>query len=201
MLKSWAVPKGPTLDPGEKRLAMMVEDHPLEYGDFEGVIPAGNYGAGSVMLWDAGSYELLGDASAEEQLARGDFKFRLKGQKVRGEFALVKIKGGRRGNKGNEWLLLKKRDDAAEPGWDTEAHAWSVKSGRTQQEIADGVDPSEDPGGGDFVALKFPKGARKAPMPEKLQPMLAEIGRGDPPGSRSMAVGSEVGRGAVALLH
>ena len=83
-LKSWAVPKGPTLDPSEKRLAMMVEDHPLEYGGFEGVIPKGNYGAGSVMLWDRGTYELLGEATAEEQLARGDFKFRLSGQKIQG---------------------------------------------------------------------------------------------------------------------
>src|ERR1700749_2320890 len=94
-LKSWAVPKGPTLDPGIKRLAMMVEDHPLEYGSFEGVIPKGNYGAGSVMLWDRGTYELLGDASADEQLKRGDFKFRLAGEKLSGEFAIV---GTKRGN-------------------------------------------------------------------------------------------------------
>src|SRR5512143_478307 len=109
-LKSWAVPKGPTLDPDQKRLAMMVEDHPLEYGNFEGVIPKGNYGAGSVMLWDRGTYEVLGDASAEEQLARGDFKFRLHGEKVTGEFALVRMKRG----KGNEGLLLKKKDSSAQ---------------------------------------------------------------------------------------
>src|SRR5271169_6683650 len=119
-LKSWAVPKGPTLDPSEKRLAMMVEDHPLEYGGFEGVIPKGNYGAGSVMLWDRGTYELLGEASPEEQLARGDFKFRLHGAKLGGDFAIVRIK---RGIKGNEWLLIKKRDGFAAPGWDAEDHS------------------------------------------------------------------------------
>ena len=113
-LKSWAVPKGPTLDPEIKRLAMLVEDHPLDYGGFEGVIPKGNYGAGSVMLWDRGTYELLGDASVEEQLARGDFKFRLAASKLAGEFALVRTKRG----KGNEWLLLKKKDAFARPSWD-----------------------------------------------------------------------------------
>ncbi len=174
-LKSWAVPKGPTLDPGEKRLAMMVEDHPLEYGGFEGVIPQGNYGAGSVMLWDRGSYELLGDAPAEAQLARGDFKFRLHGEKLRGEFAIVRIK---KGKAGNEWLLLKKKDAAAEPGWDTEAHAYSVLSGRTQEEIAQGLSGGDPPADAE-VAL--PEGARKAPMPKSITPMLAQLGKGPPP--------------------
>src|SRR5881275_654804 len=104
VLKSWAVPKGPTLDPKEKRLAVHVEDHPIEYGGFEGTIPAGNYGAGSVTLWDRGTYELLGEASAQAQLESGDFKFKLHGEKLMGEFALVRMKN--RG-KGNEWLLLK----------------------------------------------------------------------------------------------
>src|SRR5580693_1557985 len=134
-LKSWAVPKGPTLDPDQKRLAMMVEDHPLEYGSFEGVIPKGNYGGGSVMLWDRGTYQLLGELSAEEQLAKGDFKFHLNGEKLRGDFALVRTKRG----KGNEWLLLKKKDAFAKPGWDTEDHARSVASERTQEEIAHGL--------------------------------------------------------------
>jgi bifunctional non-homologous end joining protein LigD len=133
VLKSWAVPKGPSLDPTVKHLAAHVEDHPLEYGDFEGNIPAGNYGAGSVMLWDRGTYELLGDVSDEQQLARGDFKFRLHGEKLKGDFALVHMKG--RG-KGNEWLLIKKRDQFAIEGWDVEAQAYSVLSGRTQEEIA-----------------------------------------------------------------
>ncbi len=163
-LKSWAVPKGPTLDPAEKRLAMMVEDHPIEYGGFEGVIPKGNYGAGSVMLWDRGTYEPLGNASPEEQLARGDFRFRLQGEKVQGEFALVRMKRGR----GNEWLLLKKRDAAARPGWNTEDHAYSVLSGLTQEEIAQGF--------GGILDKPAP-----APVPENIAPMLAELGKGEPP--------------------
>jgi len=163
-LKSWAVPKGPTLNPVEKRLAMMVEDHPIEYGSFEGVIPKGNYGAGSVMLWDRGTYDLLGDASAEEQLARGDFKFRVHGEKINGEFALVRMKRG----KGNEWLLLKKKDAAAQPGWNTEDHAVSVLTGRTQEEIARRLERIDRPQAGPT-------------LPDIGAPMLAEIGKGDPP--------------------
>jgi len=182
-LKSWAVPKGPTLDPDQKRLAMMVEDHPLEYGKFEGVIPKGNYGGGSVMLWDRGTYELLGDATAEEQLARGDFKFRLAGEKLTGEFAIVRMKRG----KGNEWLLLKKKDAAARPGWDPEDHAESVLTGRTQEEIARGLDADPAPAAAKTSAKS--KGAAKtqakppADMPKIITPMLAELGKGEPPAS------------------
>lgn len=132
-LKSWAVPKGPTLDPSVRHLAAHVEDHPLEYGDFEGNIPEGNYGAGSVMLWDRGNFEVLDDLRPEQQLERGDLKFRLHGQKLEGDFALVRMKN--RG-KGNEWLLIKKRDAHAVPGWNVEDYAWSVLTGRTQEEIA-----------------------------------------------------------------
>jgi bifunctional non-homologous end joining protein LigD len=117
-------------------------------------------------LWDRGTYELLGDASAEEQLARGDFKFRLHGEKVTGEFALVRMKRG----KGNEWLLLKKKDASAQPGWNTEDHAVSVLTGRTQEEIARGLEK-----------LEGKKASRK--LPEIGTPMLAEIGKGDPPSS------------------
>jgi bifunctional non-homologous end joining protein LigD len=161
-LKSWAVPKGPTLDPADKRLAMMVEDHPLEYGNFEGVIPKGNYGAGSVMLWDRGTYEMLGEATTQEQLARGDFKFRLAGEKLNGDFAIVRTKRG----KGNEWLLLKKKDAFAQTGWNPEDYAFSVKSGRTQEEIAQNLEP---------VAA-----SKSADLPT-IAPMLAQIGKGDPP--------------------
>jgi bifunctional non-homologous end joining protein LigD len=132
-LKSWAVPKGPSLDPSVKHLAAMVEDHPLDYGDFEGNIPKGNYGAGSVMLWDRGTFELEGDANGLEQIARGDLKFTLHGEKLTGSFVLVHMKN--RG-KGNEWLIIKHRDEFVASGWDIENFAYSVKTGRTQQEIA-----------------------------------------------------------------
>jgi bifunctional non-homologous end joining protein LigD len=136
-LKSWAVPKGPSLDPSVKHLAAMVEDHPLDYGDFEGNIPKGEYGAGSVMLWDCGTFDLIGDpdggATAAEQLARGDLKFRLHGEKLNGTWAIVHMKN--RG-KGNEWLLIKKNDEAAHTPWNIEDLAYSVKTGRTQEEIA-----------------------------------------------------------------
>jgi bifunctional non-homologous end joining protein LigD len=162
-LKSWAVPKGPTLDPAEKRLAMMVEDHPLEYGGFEGVIPKGNYGAGSVMLWDRGTYEVLGEATPEQQLAKGDFKFRLTGEKLNGEFAIVRMKRG----KGNEWLLLKKKDAYAHAGWNPNDYAFSVLSGLTQEEIAKGLK----------AALRT---AESVKLPS-ISPMLAQIGKGAPP--------------------
>jgi bifunctional non-homologous end joining protein LigD len=178
-LKSWAVPKGPTLDPVPKRLAAMVEDHPLDYGAFEGNIPKGNYGAGSVMLWDSGTYELLGDKPALEQIARGDLKFRLHGQKLKGEFAIVHMKG--RG-KGNDWLLLKKKDAEARPGWDVEEYAFSVLSGRTQEEIAREMPPRKTVANqsgrstraqtneNTFDPSRLP-GAVRAPMPTAIVPM------------------------------
>ncbi len=138
VLVSWAVPKGVTLEPLSKHLAMKVEDHPFEYGTFEGNIPKGEYGGGSVMLWDHGTWELLGAGTVQEQIARGDLKFRLHGEKVKGEYAIVLMRG--RG-KGNEWLLIKKKDSEAKPGWNVEDHAYSVSTGRTQQEIAENMPP------------------------------------------------------------
>ncbi len=151
VLRSWAVPKGPTLDPAEKRLAVHVEDHPMEYGEFEGTIPEGNYGAGSVLLWDRGTYEWAGDKSPAEQWQRGDLKFRLHGEKLMGEFALVRLKNSKK----NEWLLIKKKDFAAKPGWDAEDDLRSVHRG--------GVDPALLPG------------AKQAPMlkADELRPMMA----------------------------
>src|SRR6201986_1513076 len=115
VLKSWAIPKGPSLDPHEKRLAVEVEDHPIDYGGFEGVIPQGEYGGGTVMLWDRGTWEPIGDARAG--YAAGKLKFILHGQKLHGGWTLVKFAGGRsHGDKDQrQWLLIKERDaDASE---------------------------------------------------------------------------------------
>src|SRR5918911_3518297 len=112
VLKSWSVPKGPSLDPADKRFAAPTEDHPVEYLKFEGHIPAGNYGAGEHMIWDEGTYELLDGQDALAQLEAGKLAFRLKGKKLRGAFNLVRM-SGREG----QWLLIKSRDEYAEPGW------------------------------------------------------------------------------------
>jgi bifunctional non-homologous end joining protein LigD len=134
VLKSWAVPKGPSLDPADKRLAMQVEDHPVSYFDFEGAIPAGNYGAGTVMVWDMGTWEPQGNAA--EMLQKGDLKFRLNGQKLKGDFALVHMKSRRPGTKGTEWLLIKHRDPYVQPGYDIDQYDYSVLTKRTMDEIA-----------------------------------------------------------------
>jgi bifunctional non-homologous end joining protein LigD len=150
VLKSWAVPKGPSLDSADKRLAMQVEDHPVSYFDFEGIIPEGNYGAGTVMVWDVGTWEPLGDA--EEMLAKGDLKFRLQGNKLNGEFVLAHMRGRRPGSKGNEWLLIKKKDEAMQPGFDIDSLDYSVLTDRTLAEI-----------GGDKNAAEW-ESNRKAPV-------------------------------------
>ena len=112
VFKSWAIPKGPSMNPADKRLAIMVEDHLLEYGTFEGIIPAGNYGAGAVVIWDEGSYIPVGEGKPEEQLKKGRFSFELKGKKLKGGFSMALLKG--RG-KGNQWLLIKRKDEQANP--------------------------------------------------------------------------------------
>jgi bifunctional non-homologous end joining protein LigD len=155
VLKSWAVPKGPSLDPADKRLAMQVEDHPVSYFDFEGTIPEGNYGAGTVMVWDVGTWEPLSpipvkgkfvpgtDEEAAEMLRKGDFKFRLKGKRLTGDFVLIHIKARRPGSKGTEWLLIKKQDDDVVPGYDIEKFDSSVLSKRSMKVIAGDEDSAE----------------------------------------------------------
>lgn len=113
VLKSWSVPRGPSLDPSEKRLAVETEEHPVEYLKFEGLIPAGEYGAGEHMKWDGGTYETLGEGTAAEQLAAGRLDFALKGEKLRGAFTLLKMK-----RREGEWLLFKRSDEFAEAGWE-----------------------------------------------------------------------------------
>jgi bifunctional non-homologous end joining protein LigD len=113
VLKSWSVPRGPSLDPAQKRLAVETEDHPVEYLKFEGRIPEGEYGAGEHMRWDGGTYKLAGDADARSQLERGKLEFELDGERLRGAFTLVRMKG-----REGEWLLIKKQDEFAEPGWE-----------------------------------------------------------------------------------
>lgn len=139
VLKSWAIPKGPSYDPSVKRLAMMTEDHPYDYASFEGVIPEGNYGAGNVIIWDAGGWEFIepGDDPVKAVKA-GKLAFRLYGKKMFGEWALVRISGrGRSGDKGNEWLLLKHRDRFANEQVDvTKVAPRSVVSNRLVEEVS-----------------------------------------------------------------
>lgn len=141
VFKSWAVTRGPSLDPHDKRLAVEVEDHPLDYGDFEGTIPKGQYGGGTVMLWDRGYWEPEGKRSPEQALAKGDFKFTLEGQRLRGSFVLVRMAKDRERTKRTNWLLIKHRDQFAVESDGAEIlgeNATSVASGRSMEAIAAG---------------------------------------------------------------
>lgn len=158
VLKSWAVTKGPSLDPSQKRLAVRTEDHPLEYGGFEGVIPKGEYGGGPVMLWDEGTWEPIGDV--DEGLAKGDLKFRLHGGRLKGDWVLVRMKKDRTGGKRENWLLIKKRDDYADEGNEpTQDYDTSVRSGRTMDEIETG----------DVPVWSSTKAQKKTLAPERAQ--------------------------------
>jgi bifunctional non-homologous end joining protein LigD len=176
--KSWAVPKGPSLDPAEKRLAVFVEDHPIEYGGFEGVIPEGNYGAGTTMIWDEGTFTTPGaaDRAAAEQafragLDKGTVKLVLRGQKLEGQFALVRLKDGG----GKNWLLIKDRDQFSSPRDILELDR-SARSGRSLEEIRreEIARPRGERLGLDLSRIDL-SGAPQAPWPEHFQPMLAEL--------------------------
>jgi bifunctional non-homologous end joining protein LigD len=144
VMKSWAVPKGPSLDPSVKRLAIHVEDHPIEYNEFEGTIPEGEYGGGTVMVWDRGTYTAAGDEDDSEEALRqgyrkGDFKFVLSGKRLKGSWVLVRTKGWGDRRRQGQWLLIKHRDGAADPDTDPVArYLTSAKSGRTMEEIVEG---------------------------------------------------------------
>ena len=125
VLKSWVIPKGPSMNPSEKRLAISVEDHPLEYIDFEGIIPKGHYGAGIVVIWDTGAYELI-------ELQKETITFFLSGRKLKGVFTLLSLKGRR---KGDEWLLIKKKDEYACENWKLETSLSPEKKSQLQEQI------------------------------------------------------------------
>ncbi len=133
VLASWAVPKGPTLDPEVRRLAIHVEDHPMEYLHFEGVIPAGEYGGGDVVVWDTGTWEPHGDEDPAAAIRAGTLHVNLSGEKLRGEFMLVRT--ARQDGDKEQWLLFHKHDEHAVEGWDAEDHPRSVLSGRTNEEV------------------------------------------------------------------
>ena len=184
VLVSWAVPKGPTLDSKTRRMAVHVEDHPIEYFDFEGVIPAKQYGAGDVIVWDWGTWEpeaptLDGRKSVED----GELKFRLNGQKLKGRFTIVRTsrRPGEQptrafeSDQGEQWLLIHKADEHAKAGWDAEDFPQSVKTGRTNDEVKENRDAvwiSQAPAETAEIDLA---GAKVAPLPQKIEPMMATL--------------------------
>ncbi|ESR23314.1 DNA ligase D [Lutibaculum baratangense] len=152
VLVSWAVTKGPSYDTREKRLAVRTEDHPLDYADFEGTIPKGEYGGGTVMLWDRGAYEAVEDP--REGLEKGSLKLKLEGERLRGRFALVRMKP-RKGEKRENWLMIKEKDERVDPDWEIDTFLTSIDTGRTMDEIA-----AHAPAGGNARAAAK-KGAAK----------------------------------------
>lgn len=196
VLKSWAVTKGPSLVPGEKRLAVHVEDHPLDYGDFEGTIPQGEYGGGTVIVWDRGTWEPLDDP--ERGYAKGHFDFELHGEKLAGRWHLVRMKGRPREKREN-WLLIKGDDEAARSEQDPDIlveRPESVKSGRVIDEVA-GEAPgwssktgrikpkrAKAPKSDGIPAPSRIKGARKKPLPDFVAPSLATLVATPPAGDR-----------------
>ena len=194
VLLSWAIPKGPSLDPGEKRLAVHVEDHPIEYGGFEGVIPKGQYGGGTVLLWDRGTWTPEGP-DPDAAYRKGSLKFRLDGEKLHGHWALVRMGGKAARETRENWLLIKERDEEAAPGSDTalvDDNPLSVATGRSMDAIAAARDRVWNSKGGGEVETKpkapqkleweSPAGARKRAMPEGLALQLATAAETAPDG-------------------
>ncbi len=194
VLKSWAVTKGPSLNPEDKRLAVHVEDHPLSYGDFEGIIPKGQYGGGTVIVWDRGSWTPLGDP--HKAYRKGHMEFELDGEKLKGRWHLVRMHG-KPGEKRENWLLIKGDDDEARREGEAdilEERAESAKTGRQLEEVAENPDATwhSRPEGGKAVAAKakaparkakspapqerdWPKGAKNADMPDFIELALAKL--------------------------
>ena len=194
VLVSWAVPRGPTLDPDQRRMAMHVEDHPIEYFDFEGVIPAKQYGAGDVIVWDWGTWEAEAPTTdATTAIPAGELKFKLDGEKLHGRFTIVRTSGRKHkgddpaarafeDDEGEAWLLIHKRDEAAAKGWDAEDHPQSVKTGRTNDDVKadrDAIWLSEAPAAAaeiDLSAAKTRPDARPH-RPDARDPRLQAVQR------------------------
>jgi bifunctional non-homologous end joining protein LigD len=173
VLVSWAVPRGPSLKPLERRMAAHVEDHPLEYFDFEGIIPRGEYGAGDVIVWDWGTWEPEGTDDPGAAVRSGELKFRLSGEKLRGRFVIVRTRGGDYGK--DDWLLMHKRDEDAQDDWDVDVLPRSVKSGRTNDEVKAGAPALWVSGAPAAEAEIDLSGARSEAQPEFVSPMLATL--------------------------
>jgi bifunctional non-homologous end joining protein LigD len=192
VLKSWAVPKGPSLDPAEKRLAVQVEDHPLEYGDFEGAIPAGEYGGGTVLLWDRGTWT----STEGEPLAahrKGKLKIQLRGEKLLGGWTLVQMHGARAGEKGENWLLIKENDETARPGSGdavVREEVASVASGQTIEQLA--ADPPRVWESNHATPLA-PAAARRAPAGGKQAESKSAGGASQVPAGGKRAAGQSAG--------
>src|SRR4051812_33777798 len=179
VLKSWAVPKGPSLNPADKRLAVQTEDHPIEYLEFEGVIPAGEYGGGEMIVWDAGTWAPMEDAA--QGLASGAFKFRLAGEKLKGGWMLARLKP-KPGDKKLNWLLFKERDSAADAGTDIlRTRPESVKTGRPIEALRGAEMPRPK------RPARFRPGALtnavKAALPARVEPQLASSAEHPPKGA------------------
>ncbi|HEV3152450.1 MAG TPA: non-homologous end-joining DNA ligase [Candidatus Baltobacteraceae bacterium] len=180
VLKSWAIPKGPSFDPADKRLAMHVEDHPMDYRTFEGIIPKGNYGAGEVIVWDEGTYELSEGDDPAAEIGKGKIKFIMHGKKMHGEFTLVRIKG-RSGEGGDPWLLFKDKDEYVNPKYDIEKDNKSVKTGRTVESYAKDpkaphwISGKKAAGAERSAAKKAATRAKRDPIPVIKTPMLATL--------------------------
>src|SRR5258707_5218494 len=168
-LKSWAVPKGPSQCHVDKRLAGKTEDRPLDYANFEGKIPEGNYGAGTVMVWDRGIFHVEGNLDALRQLEKGEIKFSLNGEKLRGSFVLVKLK---QSEKGNEWLMIKHKDAAEDSAWNIDEHEGSAVTGRTLEEIKEELPPKRRAIPIQPAELQA---TRTGAMPARVEPMLATL--------------------------
>src|SRR6187455_277232 len=185
VFKSWAVTKGPSVDPADKRLAVEVEDHPLDYGDFEGTIPKGEYGGGTVQMWDRGYWAPEGPKKPEDALKSGDFKFVLAGERLKGSFVLVRIRNNRGRDTRTNWLLIKHKDEYARPGETPAliAEDRSVASGRTMEQISRGVGKAPRPfmlaaaENADAVwhSNRNAKPARLKSMPDFIEPQLCKL--------------------------